>query len=113
MLARAVEAAGYRLVVKEGAILGLEPLGEPYTCGNCGGIFTKTWSDEEAMAEARSLFPAEDLEDGIGIVCDGCFRVIMAWASGDVPELLPRAGSCYRMANGSTVHVKPECRCPR
>ena len=33
-------------------------LGESYTRGRCGETFTKGWSDEEAVAEARDLFPA-------------------------------------------------------
>jgi hypothetical protein len=28
-------------------------------------------------------------------------------------NIIPRKGRCYRMGNGSMVHVKPECRCPR
>jgi hypothetical protein len=83
-----VEAGGYRLVIDHGAIVGLEALGEPYTCDNCGGSFTKTWSDEEAMAEAEALYPAEDLEEGLGIVCDDCFQVIMVWARQEMPEHL-------------------------
>jgi len=77
-----VEADGYRLVIEDGAIIGLEALGEPYTCDNCGGLFTKTWSDEEAMAEAEAL------EEGLGIVCDDCFQVIMVWARQEMPEHL-------------------------
>lgn len=81
-----VEAGGCRLVIEDGAIVGLERLGDPFTCDNCGATYTKIWSDEEAMAEAESLYPAEDLEEGTGIVCDPCFQVIMAWAQGDMPE---------------------------
>ena len=80
-----VEAGGYRLVIEDGAMIGLERLGDPFTCDNCGETYTKTWSDEEAMAEAESLYPAEDLEEGTGIVCDPCFQVIMAWAQGEMP----------------------------
>lgn len=85
-----VEAGGYRLVIESGAIAGLERLGDPYTCDNCGGSFTKTWSDEKAMAEAEALYPAEDIEEGLGIVCDPCFQVIMAWAESEMPGHLLR-----------------------
>lgn len=57
---------------------------ESYTCENCGGTFTKIWSDEEAWAESESLYPAQDLEE-TGIVCDNCFRQIMAWAQVNMP----------------------------
>jgi hypothetical protein len=81
-----VEAAGYRLVIEGGAMTGLERLGDPFTCDCCGHAFTKGWSDEEAMAEAESLYPAEDLEaEEPGIVCDPCFQVIMAWAQEEMP----------------------------
>jgi DNA-directed RNA polymerase subunit RPC12/RpoP len=65
-------------------------IGESYTCENCGGTFTKAWSDEEAMAETRSLFPPQDITEpeDIGIVCDSCFHEIVAWARVNAPELL-------------------------
>ena len=65
--------------------------GESYTCDNCGGAFEKGWSDEEAIEEAVSLYPAEDLAaEPPGIVCDGCFREIMAWARVNMPGHLIR-----------------------
>lgn len=83
------EAGGYRLVIEGGAILGLERLGDPFTCDVCGQTFTRAWSDEEAMAEARSLYPAEHLDaEEPGVVCDDCFQVVMLWAEQDAPELL-------------------------
>ena len=65
-------------------------LGESYTCERCGETFTKGWSDEEAMAEARDLFPAEHIAtpEDQATVCDGCFREIMAWAETSEPDLL-------------------------
>ena len=66
-------------------------IGEPYVCDNCGGAFTKIRSDEEANAEAVALYPAEDLEaEPPGIVCDDCFRQIMAWARVNMPGHLLR-----------------------
>lgn len=82
-------------------------VGEPYTCGRCGGSFTKTWSDEEAMDEARSLFPAERIEreEDQAVVCDPCFREIMEWAKVNAPELLrqappalPGSSACARLS---------------
>ncbi len=62
--------------------------GEEFTCANCGGRFTKGWSDEEAAEEARALIPAEDLADGVVTVCDDCHSMIVAWARVNAPELL-------------------------
>ena len=63
--------------------------GESYTCANCKKTCVKGWSDEEAMAEARSLFPAAHLAaEEPGIVCDPCFQAIMEWARVNAPELL-------------------------
>lgn len=63
--------------------------GESFTCANCKKTCVKGRSDEEALAEARSLFPAGDLlAEEPGIVCDPCFRMIMEWATVNAPELL-------------------------
>ena len=65
----------------------MRDIGDLYECAVCHGTFAKTISDEEARAEARSLFPAEDLED-TGVVCDDCFHKVMAWARQNMPEHL-------------------------
>ncbi len=44
-----------------------------YTCEQCGGTFAKTWSDEEAMAEAVTNF-GDELGPDPAIVCDACFK---------------------------------------
>jgi hypothetical protein len=49
-----------------------------YRCANCNGIFEKTTSDEEALAEARELFG--DLpQSQLSVVCDDCFKAFMEW----------------------------------
>ena len=68
-------------------IVPLDGVGEPYECSVCHGTFTKTRSDEEAYAEKEAMWepvPGDDEEPGI--VCDGCFRQIEAWARAVVPE---------------------------
>jgi hypothetical protein len=63
--------------------------GESFTCANCKKTCVKGRSDEEAMAEARSLYPAEHLlAEEPGIVCDPCFKMITEWAKVNAPELL-------------------------
>lgn len=94
-------------------------MGESFTCANCGGTFEKTWSDEEAAAEAAALIPAEQFEEsGTAVVCDDCFRAIIGRVQIEAPGLLlagaPRVkGACYRTGRGHVVHVRPACRCPR
>lgn len=44
-----------------------------YKCAECGGVFEKGWSDEEAQAERDKNFP--HLPDEIMVVvCDDCFE---------------------------------------
>ena len=93
---------------------------ESYTCASCGSTFTKGQSDEDAMTEARSLLPADQLDDPgeLETVCDDCWRGIMGRVQIEAPELLvpgaePVPGTCYRTSGGLPVHVRPACRCPR
>jgi hypothetical protein len=63
--------------------------GESFTCANCKKACVKGRSDEDAAAEAISLFPADHLlAEKPGIVCDPCFKMIMEWAKVNAPELL-------------------------
>jgi len=48
-----------------------------YQCECCLQTFEKTKTDEEAMKEAKELFPNDDLSDA-AVVCDVCFRAIIA-----------------------------------
>jgi hypothetical protein len=63
-------------------------IGEPYTCAHCGGEFEKSRSDEEAMAEADSLWTPETMTDPQAVICDDCFREFIAWAKVNVPDAL-------------------------
>ena len=61
--------------------------GESYECFVCHGAFTKGRSDEEAHAEMEAVWqpiPGDDEEPGI--VCDGCFGQVTAWAQAEMPE---------------------------
>lgn len=53
---------------------------DEYTCDNCGRTFEKTWSDDDALAEATELFGEIPPEER-AIVCDDCWREIMAWSA--------------------------------
>ncbi len=52
-------------------------IGETYECDVCHGTFTKVRSDAEAVAEMHATW--KETSDP-GIVCDDCFRAIVAWA---------------------------------
>lgn len=94
-------------------------MSDSFTCANCGGTFEKTWSDEEAAAEAAGLLPAEQFEaSGTAMVCDDCFKAIIGRVQIEAPELLlpgaPRVkGACYLTGRGHAVHIRASCRCPR
>jgi DNA-directed RNA polymerase subunit RPC12/RpoP len=49
-----------------------------YRCANCGGIFIKGRSDEEAMKEYEENFEDIFEEDEVEIVCDDCYKLMMA-----------------------------------
>jgi predicted RNA-binding Zn-ribbon protein involved in translation (DUF1610 family) len=83
-------------------------LGESYTCERCGETFTKGWSDEEAAAEARDLFPAAHLAVSQATVCDGCYREIMAWAETSAPGLLREPPAVSEDPIGEAVHADAE-----
>ena len=55
------------------------PVPETFVCAACHGTFPKGWSDEEALAESVDVFgvalPAEDQ----AVVCDDCYKQMMAW----------------------------------
>jgi hypothetical protein len=63
-------------------------VGENYQCAVCHGIFVKTVSDEEALAEMRETWQREAHDDDPGIVCDDCYQVVLAWAQKSAPETL-------------------------
>lgn len=47
-----------------------------YQCALCEELFTKTWDDQEAMAETVKIFGPVP-QDQCEIVCDNCFRKVM------------------------------------
>lgn len=51
-----------------------------YTCAGCGGVFTQTRPDSEALEERAALFPDEEAAGAaFEVVCDDCFKSIMAF----------------------------------
>lgn len=51
---------------------------DEYRCAVCGGVFTKGWSDEEAKAEAATLFQQQPETHDMAVVCDDCFKQMTA-----------------------------------
>lgn len=50
-------------------------MADTYKCAACGGVFEKTRTDDEAMAETRSHFGNIRPEECV-ILCDDCFRAM-------------------------------------
>lgn len=67
------------LTLREG--FSVKPGPGQYCCENCGGIFDKGRSDEEARKEAEAEFGDALESDGEApaIVCDDCYVEIMKW----------------------------------
>jgi hypothetical protein len=57
------------------------PAGSEYTCGRCGGRFTRVFDDAKAIREAARDFGVVDAstDPGMVIVCDDCYRAMKAW----------------------------------
>jgi len=62
--------------------------GESFTCARCGVTHEKVRSDEEAIAEAESLWTPETMAEPQAVICDDCFQEFMEWARVNVPEAL-------------------------
>lgn len=57
--------------------MGLTREEREYECAICHEVFAKTWSDEEADAEYRELFPgAAARREPRDVVCEDCFQQI-------------------------------------
>ena len=48
-----------------------------FTCALCGEIYEKSWTDDEAIAEAKSLFGDNVMEHETSVVCDDCHKVLL------------------------------------
>lgn len=49
-----------------------------YQCASCKGIFTKGWTDEEAMEESKNKFGDIPVEDQ-SVICDDCWIKLNKW----------------------------------
>lgn len=51
-----------------------------FRCDQCGGVFEKKRTDEDAEAEAKNLWGVENASTapGMAVVCDECYREIMS-----------------------------------
>lgn len=52
-----------------------------FQCAVCDGVFTKSWSDEEAMQEFIAQFGGEypGGDDALVVVCESCSKKMDAW----------------------------------
>ena len=62
--------------------------GESFTCARCGGTFEKERSDDEALADAESLWTPETMAAPQADICDPCFGEFLEWAKVNIPEAL-------------------------
>jgi hypothetical protein len=51
------------------------PKPDEYRCSACGHVFTKRWSDDDAMDEMSKTFPGVKISQCV-LVCDDCFKKI-------------------------------------
>jgi hypothetical protein len=57
-------------------------MSDTYTCAVCEGVFAKAWSDEDAIAETRSMYGdeiADNVEETCDVLCDDCHQEYLAW----------------------------------
>lgn len=47
-----------------------------FICEQCGGVFDKEVTDEEAMKESKEIF-GDIPQNQLAIVCDDCFKKVM------------------------------------
>jgi len=50
-----------------------KPKTESFVCDQCGGVFPKVISDDEAMAEAIEEF-GEEAMNNAAVVCSDCYE---------------------------------------
>ena len=62
--------------------------GEMYFCVLCEQICLCTWTEDELMAVARELFPAEHLDRPLSLACTECHAAALEWAAANAPDCL-------------------------
>lgn len=77
-------------------------MADEYKCVACGGVFEKTWSDEEALAEMVGYF-GEVPEHEQVVVCDDCFQ---AMHPEDHPERVAEAKAELGVAASPEANAK-------
>ena len=55
-------------------------MGKQYKCENCNNVYKSGWTEEERDKEARELWGDLQEEEKM-IVCDDCFKLLMAFVS--------------------------------
>lgn len=63
-----------------------------YQCENCKEIYTKTWTDEEAMAETEHYFGEGWQKSELAIICDDCFQKMHPAKHPDLVKQSRKAG---------------------
>ncbi len=58
-----------------------KPTGKTYTCALCGETFglADGWTEDDAVQEYRGVFGESPTPEDSKIVCDDCYKKIMAF----------------------------------
>ena len=66
----------YPKITKKDLVDGVKKWKEEneYICAECGGVFEKGWSDNEAHQEYESIFGAKVDAIPTAMVCDDCYK---------------------------------------
>lgn len=60
-----------------------EQEGEKYKCAQCGGVFEKGWTDEDAEREREGNGWKSMPDSEMAVVCDDCYQKLFAEQEGD------------------------------
>ena len=100
-------------------------VGQSWTCPECDSVWTCT-EEEDTCGECGRVGMVKMWETIVGARFDTAPRYkpyvpvplrnsLRAAVNPPTPRGFerPSLGTCYRMGNGSMIHVKPGCRCPK
>lgn len=57
-------------------------MADTFVCAVCEGVFSKAWSDEDAIAETRAAYGdeiADNVEETCEVLCEDCHQSYLEW----------------------------------
>jgi len=70
-----------------------------YNCAGCGGRFESDWSEAEAAAEYEAKFSPAERDANPMIVCDVCYKAMLAREQAEAFSVLNQLISRWNAAN--------------